>query len=104
MDDHEGDGLGVRDSGDEDFYTEQERELVRAGSLPFNTYVWSARHAGREAFLAMANNASSLPGVSPHLEVYVTTMSYKVLVLQAMTVRPSRSTTPTLRWNVNNRR
>jgi hypothetical protein len=80
--------------GHEIFYSKEERVLLKSGTIPPNTVVWLAGHVGRETFYAAGNRASSRSGVVPHLEGYFTTMAYKRLVVQVMSIRPYEHTDP----------
>jgi hypothetical protein len=70
------------------FYNDEERFMLRDGTIPPNTVVWLAGHVGTETFYAAGNRASSPTGAVPQLEAYLTTMAYERLVIQILTVRP----------------
>jgi hypothetical protein len=68
------------------FYTDDTRATLRTrGALPDNTSMFVARNTGDETFFTLANEFRS---DQPHSQLrgYITTMAYKALVIQVVTI------------------
>ena len=70
------------------FYSDEDRFGLRDGTIPPNTFIWLAGHAGRETFFTMASDAHSKPEVVPRFDAYFTTFAYQRLVIQILSGRP----------------
>lgn len=84
------------------FHTDEQRFALKDHGLisPY-TSIWLARHEGIETFYSRANDADLFAGDGSVLKSYVTTLAYKHMVIQVLSIRADEYVGPPIHIDCN---
>jgi hypothetical protein len=84
------------------FYSDEQRTALRVSStIPAHTAIWLAKYVGEETFMGGAYDAKVRTPIDTFIKCHVTTLAYKYLVIQVLTIQADQYPGPNFIINCN---